>query len=268
MVLETVGLSPPAILWSVAVHAVVLIVLLKIQSLIASCTNPRGTRFRTISEFFFSIAWVVLSLENTFLFSMWSELGGVIALGLRLFLTSLLFRRVYGNPCEALYSYLDRPPQFRRIAVLLRPLFAQVFAVPIGIVISLGIWNLLALTNEDYLKFLDTKLEYFLSVHPILGFAIEASISFLLFLPGIVLPMSLLLNFLEPLLIRFLVHHFGMSTGAFMNPMVALSSFLMWHAHTMQLSSVAVHLFVFFLGPVTGTLVAVSVAQCCKRKPH
>ena len=173
MVLETLKPSPPAIVWSVVVHAVVLFVLLKIQNLISSYTNPRGTRFRTISEFFFSIAWVVLSMENTFLFSMWSEIGGVIALGLRLFLTSLLFRKVYGNPCEALYSYLDRPPEFRRLAIFLRPFCAQLLAIPIGIIVSLSIWNLLALTNEDYFNFLDTKLEYFLSVHPIAGFGID-----------------------------------------------------------------------------------------------
>lgn len=257
--------SLAAIFWSVAVHAVVIFVLLRIQKFVSSCTNPRGTRFRIISEFFFSIAWVVLSLENTFLFS-WSETGGVIALGLRLFLASLLFRKVFGNPCEALYYYFDHPPELRRLSVFLRPFCAQILAIPIGIAISLAIWNLLALTNTDYLLFLEQKFDYFLSVHPLVGFVIEASISFLVFLPGIILPSSLLLSFLEPLFIMFLVHHFGMSTGAFMNPMVALSSFLMWHLNSVDLWSFGVHLFVFFLGPVAGTLAAVGVAQCCKRK--
>lgn len=257
--------GPTAILWSVCVHAVVIFVLFRIQKIMSTHTNPRGTRFRTISEFFFSIAWIVLSLENTFLF-MWSEMGGVIALGLRLFLASLLFQKVFGNPCEALYYYLKCPPEIRRLSLFLRPFCAQMLAIPVGIATSLLIWNLLALTNDDYLLFLDKKFDYFLSVHPLIGFAIEASISFTVFLPGIVLPSSRLLRFLEPLLIMFLVHRFSMTTGAFMNPMVAMSSFLMWHSSSMEIWNLGIHLFVFFLGPVTGTLLAVGITQCCKRK--
>lgn len=257
---------PTLFLWSITIHIVVFLVILKTQQQLASYAyESHGTRYFTISEFLFSVAWVVLSLENTMIFVMMSETSGVIVLGLRLFVSSIFFQKMFGNPCGALYVYLSRW-NTRTPSTLIRPLCAQILAIPFGICITLTLWNMLATVNKDYSIFLEKKdIEYFLSVHPGKGFLVEATVSFLMFLPGIFISKSTstLMSFLEAVFDVFLVHIFGGVTGAFMNPMVAVSCYLMWHYHY---TGAWEHMFVFFLGPLVGTTLAVCVARYYKRK--
>ena len=257
---------PAIFVWSVGVHAVVILVVLKLQQLTVQVTIPRGVRFSTTRELLYSIAWVVMTLENTYLFVMWSKMGGVVALGLRVFSTSMIFNEVHGNPCGAVFYYLDHWPS-KKLSSLLRPLCAQLLAVPMGIAISMIMWNLLAIVNKDYSGILDKEVEYFLFVHPFAGFFIEASISFLMFMPKILIPSSAFLHPLQAFFCMFLVYHVGILTGAFMNPMSAFACYLVWHSHYLGLWDFLVHLFVFLLGPILGTCLAVGVQKYVKRTP-
>lgn len=253
---------PTLYIWTVTIHIVVFLVILKTKQL--ASYDSHGNRYFTMYEFLFSVGWVVLSLENTMIFIMMSETSGVVVLGLRLFVSSIFFQKMFGNPCGTLYVYLSRW-NTRKASTLICPLCAQVLAIPFGICITLTVWNILATVNKDYSIFLEKEIEYFLSVHPGKGFLVEATVSFLMFLPGIFISTSTstFLSFLEAIFDVFLVHTFGGVTGAFMNPMVALSCYLMWHYHY---TGAWEHMFVFFLGPLVGTMMAVGVARYYKRK--
>lgn len=198
-------------------------------------------------------------MESTVLFYMWSEMSGMYVLWLRLFISPILFHKVFGNPCDVLYCYLMR---FRKSDGMVRnALIAQLLAIPVGVGAALLIWNLMAGVSDDYSIFLEKKLDYFLSVHPLLGFLIEATISFLMFMPGIFLPASIFFRVLENVFVVGLVYQFGVQTGAFMNPMVATACLLMWHSEVLGVWGLCVHTFVFFFGPLFGTLMAVKVAR-------
>ena len=254
---------PTLFLCTITIHVVVFLVTLKTQQLVSYVYDSHGTSYFTIIEFLFSVAWVVLSLENTMIFIMMSETSGVAFLGLRLFVSSIFFQNMFGNPCGALYVYLNRW-NTRKASTLIRPLCAHVLAIPFGIYITLSLWNILATVNKDYSIFLEKEIEYSLSVHPGKGFLAEAMVSFLMFLPSIFISTpTTILSFLETIYDVFLVHLFGDVTGAFMNPMVALSCYLMWHYHHTDAWE---HMFVFLLGPLVGTIMAVAVARWYKRK--
>lgn len=260
--MQLLQLIPPILIWSAFVHLAVVLAVFLIQHLLRHFINPKGSRFRTISEFLFSVGWVVLTLENTFLFDVRSELCGVIVLGLRLFVSPMLFRKVFGNPCEVLYYYLMRSPRLHKSGIILfRALLAEALAIPVGVCMSVIMWKLLASVNGEYSTFMEKNLDPFLSISPWAGFLMEACISFLMFMPGLVLPPSLFFSFVETFFIMGLVYYFGMWTGAFMNPMAATSCLLMWHSRSLQPWDVGVHLFVFLLGPLLGTLAAVKVAR-------
>lgn len=259
---------PPLLFWSLAVHIGVCLIILQTQAILRCYMQPRSSTFRTVSELLFSVGWVVLTLENTLLFHMRSEVSGVTALGLRLFISPMLFRKVFGNPCEVLYYHLTRSSRYRRStsSMLGHAILAQMVAVPVGVALSLLLWKLLASVNDDYSTFVKQDLEYFLSVQPMTGFLVEAFISFLTFMPGIFLPQTLFCNLLETLFVVGIVCQFGVMTGAFMNPMAAVSSLLMWHATSLEAWDLGVHVLVFILGPLCGTLLAVKVARWRHRK--
>lgn len=247
--------------WSALVHTAVILAILKLQGLASRVARPKGARYSIISEFLFSTAWVVMSLENNILSVMWSVMSGVVALGLRIFVTSLIFQGVYGNPCQALYFYLSHWPT-KRLATFTRLVFAQMLAIPVGVTVTLILWRVLAVISVDYSNFFDKEVVYFLSVHPVVGFLIEAAISLLTFLPRIFIRSSMFRKSVEAILVMFLVGQFGMLTGAFMNPMAALSSYLMWHWRYLGAWDIFVHVFVFIFGPLVGTVIAVGVAKC------
>lgn len=250
----------PSLIWSILIHCAIIVVVVQLQQVVHHFFNRRKPHYKYLNEFLFSIGWVALTLENTFLFYMHSDVSGVLALGLRLFTSPLIFRRVFGNPCEVVYHYLLRSPR-RSGRLLVHALAAEALAIPFGIGVSVLVWRLVGTVNADYAEFYDKQLDYFLSISPIEGFLIEALISFLMFMPGVFLPVSVFCNFIETLFIMGLVYHFGVWTGAFMNPMAAMSCLLMWHYRSMAVKDLGVHFFVFFLGPFIGTLLAVKVAR-------
>lgn len=256
-------LVPPIFLWSAVVHIGVILVILKLQKLVSQVTNPHGARYWTISEFLVSVAWVIMSFESASISIMWSEGGGLLALGLRLFFTSLIFHEVYMNPCGALFYYLTHWPS-KKLSAFLRPLGAQMLAIPFGVVVSIIMWRTAAIVNTDYAILLEKELNYFLDVPPLTGFLVEAFITFLTSLPKIFITSPTFLSVFDPIFVVFIVSQFTVFTGANMNPLTAFSGYLMWHAHYLGVRDLFVHFFVFFLGPLAGTVLAVGVHNSYK----
>ena len=260
---------PLFLLWSALVHFAMLLAVLKLQQRLT--TSPGGIRYATISEFLYSVLWVATSLENVILFSMWSYSSGLAVLGLRLFVNPQIFPTVFGNPCGAFYSYLCEQPAIK-LSTFLRQLCAEILAIPFGMVIALMVWRVLAAVDGDYATFWDKKAEYFLSVDPLRGFIVEGGITFCMFLPSIVASRtsydvsSILFRLVEVTFILCLIAQLGAMTGTFMNPIAAFSFYLMWH-HTQDFFQ---HIFIYFLAPMTGTLMAAGLASLCRKRkdPH
>ena len=247
--------------WSIAVQLLAVLSFSALQRRHTPSTTTTTTTTTTVFEFLFTVTWIVMVLENTIISKIWSAPYGILALGLRMFLTPMVVEGVHGNPCWALYSYLQTPPQLRNLSSSLSLLVAQISSVPTGICISLILWHCLATVSNDHLYFLDMELDHFLSAPPLTGFLVEVLVTFLMFLPEIFLPNSIVFRLLDTFFILFLVSYFGMMTGAFMNPTAALACWLMWHSRTGSLWEVGVHFFVFWLGPFLGTAMAAGVRR-------
>ena len=267
---------PLFLLWSALIHFAMLLGVLKLQQRLASgLKSPRGIRYTTISEFLYSVLWVATSLENAIVFSMWSYRSGLAVLGLRLFANPQIFPALFGNPCGAFYSYLCQHPA-KRLSTFLRQLCAQFLAIPFGMVIALTVWRVLAAVDGNYAIFWDKKAEYFLSVDPLTGFVVEGGITFCMFLPSIVASRisynmsSTLYKFVEVAFILCLITQLSAMTGTFMNPIAAFSFYLTWHLRLKGAQDLFQHIFIYFLAPMTGTLMAAGLANLCKKRkdPH
>ena len=246
-------------LWSIALSLSVAAMLVYTKNLLhVSKSSPLV--LCTVNEFLFSIVWVILSLETVLISNMWSKASGLAFLGFRLLLLPLLVQDVSGNPCLLLYNYLHTHPPLRNGSFFIYSIIAQAFAVPIGIIISILLWQLLATVSNDHFHFLEMELNHFLSVTPLTGVIIEISVTFLMFMPGIFFTESVIFRIFNVLFVISLISLFGVLTGAFMNPMVAFACLFMWHSKALNVWELGVFLQVFCLGPMVGTVMAVGVA--------
>lgn len=255
--------------WSYMVHLSVAALLVLLQN-VFSVSKTLDPYFKFLNEFLASMTWLVWSLENTVVGFMWSRTSGLMILWIRLLLGPLVLRRAYCNPCVILYDYLFNRQSWKNRRECLLYLLAELLAVPASLALAMTMWNFLADygLSHDHAHFLQEKPEYFLSVPNFTGFTIETLVSFLMFMPGMVFSQSLRSTILEALFIVILVFLFGPLTGACMNPIVALSLLLMWHYGDTDPTTVAVHLFIFWLGPLVGTVIAVGVAKLTFGKQH
>lgn len=258
--------------WSYLVLFAVAVVLVLVQHLLllSKTLNPY---FKFLNEFLASVAWVVWSLENAVVGSMWSKTFSLITLGIRLLLGPLVMRQAHSNPCNIVYQFFTSQARKNNCdngGEFLLDFIAEVLAIPAGLGLAMTIWSFLADygLSYDHSHFIQEEMDSFLSVPLLTGFAIEITVSFFMFMPGIFLPRSKLMTFAEVIFILFLIILFGPFTGAFMNPMVASSYLLMWHYRHVDPAVVAVHLFVFWLGPLIGSMMAVGIARSRSRKVH
>lgn len=256
--------------WSYLVHFAVAGVLVLVQNLL-SLSKALNIHFTFLNEFFASVAWNVWSLENLLICCMWSQRSCLLSLWFRLLLGPLVLQRGYANPCSLLFRYLSNThPRSNDGRECLLLFLAQLLAIPAGLALSMTIWNFLAESglSDDHTTFLHEKMEFFLSVPPFTGFLIEIFVTLLTFIPGISFPESIPMTIVNVFLIVFLVFWFGAHTGAFMNPMVALTYLLMWHYGNANSSTMLIHLFVFWVGPLVATVMAVFVARFLPGKRH
>lgn len=250
----------PLTIWSTIVFSGVSVALAGTQRLVSLCPllSPHSS---IINEFLFSLFWVVSTMENILITNMTSKISGLVVLGLRLLFSPIISQRVHGNPCSTLYQYLKEPAHSRKTTPLFLPICVQLLAVPLGIASSLAIWQLISPMSDYHFYFLEKKIDSFLSIPPVAGFFTEM-ISFLMFMPQIFLPDSKFFKVVDVFFIVYLISQFGMLTGAFMNPMAALASVLMWHSESFWfLQELWIHVTVFWFGPFIGTILAVSVAN-------
>ena len=251
------------------VHFIAAAALILLQNLL-SLSKTLDPHFKFLNEFIASVIWNVWSLESFLVFCTWSQQFGLLTLGLRLLLGPLLLRQAYVNPCGLLFTYLSSQPGNKKGRELFLHFCAELLAIPASLAFSMAIWNFLDELglSDDHTNFLQEKVKFFLSVPPFTGFTIEIFVTFLMFMPGTFAFPSTLLRIAETFLIVFLVFQFGSCTGAFMNPMVALTYLLMWHYGDTHPSTLVIHLFVFWVGPLVGTVMALGMARFLSNKVH
>ena len=263
--------------WSYVIHIVVILLVVGFKKVLITSKVERrwmsSPSFRFLNEFLVSIVWVVCSLECTVVGVTWSRISVLVVMALRLLLAPPFLSHAHFNPCCTFYQYLLNDRTGRRMGSIwnyVLHFLAEVLAIPVGMLLSLAMWKFLALYNisQDHTHFLKAQPDFFLSVSTLAGFSIELSVSFVMFLPGILFSETQAIRVMQVLLVTLLVSVFGPLTGAFMNPMVALSYLLMWHHGILDTSSIAVHLFVFWVGPLVGTAMAVGVARRSFQKQH
>ena len=226
----------------------------------------KGPLYKFFNEFVASVAWVVWALENITVFTMWSRPSGFLILGLRLFFGPFLLRQAYFNPCVLVFKFLiDKRSQgeISRNGGPFILLLAQLVAVPVGIAVHLILWTFLAKSalSEYHDHFLSEEVIHFLRVPILVGFIIETFLAFLMFLPGLYISQVIPAQFTGTLFSLLLIFIFGPWTGALMNPIVALSFWIMWHYGSVGLWTTAVHVFVYWAGPMTGAAMAAGVAR-------
>ena len=260
-------------IWSYVIHAITVCLVIGCRSAISAVLKRGGTSqaaiiFKFFDELLSSTAWVVFSLECPVVGITRSKTSLLAIIALRLFLAPPFLGSTHFNPCGTLYRYLlgvgvDQDITKPSLRTSLVHLLAETLAIPLGSLISMATWTILAENNlsSDHTYFLDAQPEFFLSVSSPTGFVIELSISFVMFLLSILLPETRVYRISQVLLMTFLISIFGPMTGAFINPMVALTFLLMWHRGMLGLSALASHFFVFWLGPLVGTAMAVGVVR-------
>ena len=244
--------------WSVLAHIVVALPVLLCQSLL-----KRSAYFRPINEFLCSFLWTAWSLECVVIGS--STLAPFI-LFLRLLVPRYAFRGAYTNPCSALFECMEKGLRRQRhFKNLFSSIAIEVIATFFAIIYCYVMWNVLGSTiSEDHRQFLGAKPEYFLQVSLLPGFLMELFLTFVAWIPKLVMKDSLHMVLVQASLTTCLVVQFSGSTGAFMNPVTALSFVLAWHrlGATARLLE---HFIVYWGGPLVGTALAVAMAQYHKR---
>lgn len=113
----------------------------------------------------------------------------------------------------------------------------------------------------DHQQFLLVKPDYFLQVPILSGFLLEFLLTFVCWMPKLLMKDSFYMVLVQACLVVYLVFQFEGSTGAFMNPVTALSFVLTWH----RLGAVE-HFIVYWVGPLLGTALAVAIARYRERE--
>jgi len=263
-------------IWSYLIHVITMCLVIGCKSAISAVLKrPGGTPqaaiiFEFFDELLSSMAWVIFSLECPVVGVAWSKTSLLTIIALRLFLAPPFLGSTHFNPCVTLYQYLlgvgvDSGSEVKKpsLTTSLLHLLAEILAIPLGSLFSILTWTALAENDlsSDHIYFMNAQPEFFLSVSSPTGFVIELSISFVMFLLAILLPDTRIYRISQVLLMTFLISIFGSMTGAFINPIAALTFLLMWHRGILGPSSLASHFFVFWLGPLVGTAMAVGVVR-------
>ena len=246
--------------WSVCAHVVPAVPVLLCQFLLR-----RSAYFRPINEFLCSFLWSTWSLECVVVGYTGSSTLALFTLFLRLLVLPYILHGAYINPCGALYEYgcVEKGSRRRQhFQQLFSNIAIEVTATFFAIIYCYVVWNVLGSTiSEDHQQFLQVKPDYFLQVPILAGFLVELLLTFVSWIPRLLMKDSLYMVLVQACLIIYLVFQFQESTGAFMNPVTALSFALVWH----RLGAVE-HFIVYWGGPLLGTALAVTITRYRKHK--
>ena len=247
--------------WSVAAHVVVGCVVVGLQG------KLRGShRFSDWNEYLCTLLWVCWTLETSVISFASSNLHGHFSLFLRLLLWPLLSHDACVNPLNSVYLAVTEG-SVRNVP---RRLGIQLVAMATGLVYSALSWRVLSSwLSETHLNFTNTCFNPFLNVTLAEGFLLELIMSFVMYLPRLVITTGFTCTFVSAVLTCVMILCLEHTTGAFMNPLVALSSNLLWHGGSLSLTGMWEMAVVYWLGPVLGTvLVARLDIWISHQKPH
>lgn len=252
VVYSMVGLFP---IWSVLSQLVAVMILIGTQNLLLKNKTTRK-HFDVLNEFLCSFAWVWWSMETILLSYTRSPSVGLLSLFLRLVIYPYISHGAPNNPLTSLYIYFTKTdPKRRKFSRFCLSVAIQLFTMVLALTYCHYYWRFLGvMVSNDHLGFLEAKFNYFLRTSPLYGLLNELFLAFAMYVPSIFLPPSFFLIVVDSVFVVILIINFNTLTGAYMNPISALSSTLYWHDLAPQ--DYLVHIIVFWLGPFVGTRMA------------
>ena len=238
----------------------------------ASLAPKTSPRYQTVNEFLCSVVWVAWGLEGAALAYTYSSNLSLLNLFIRLVLCPYLLRGAFFNPVNVFLSRLqeDKVDHHRRpIQELLSLVAMEILGTFCGVYYYYFVWSVLGVTvSPDHDRVMEGEIEYFLRVSPVYGFALELAMTFICYLPSLFMKQELPRIVIEAAIIVSLVMSFGSSTGAFMNPISALSFILTWHTYELTMTDYLTYFAVFWLGPCAGAWLVAMVGRIKTQKTH
>ena len=236
--------------WSLASHFIVAAALLSLQQVVR-----KSRHFSIANEFLCTVLWVSWTLECYVIGFASSSLHALVVLFVRLLLGPILFQGAYVNPCNCVFAAVEERSGKKLPTYLLVQLVAMVTAL----VYSTLSWRFLSQWLSDiHQSFLDSRPNPFLQVPAWAGFSLELAMTFACFLPRLAMRQGFPCTFISALITCVLIFLLETTTGAFMNPLLAASSSLVWHS--LSLREYLVHFVVYWVGPIAGSVLAARLA--------
>lgn len=247
--------------WSLFTHSLLAFVLL----LARLALRRRSLLVALVNEVLVTLLWCSWSLEGLLVGTLVSPWLALLSLFLRLLLLPYIARDAYMNPCAVLYRHWGLPWR-RLLSILLTNTFLQLVGMALSVAYSLSVWMALGSTVSDlHGRFMSLRINAFLTVHSVAGFLLELTMTFLSLVPKLLMNSGFSLTIVESVVCCYLVFLLGDSTGAFMNPIIALSFVLVCHPGSVQLFR---HLVVYWLAPLLATVAAIWAGNVLRAKPH
>ena len=230
--------------WSLLAHIFVGVTILGLQQTV------RGSRqFSDWNEFLCTAVWVYWSLETAVIAFASSSLHANFTLFLRLLLWPAFFQDACVNPLNSIFLAVQR----RSVRHLPRCLAIQLVAMGTGVAYSaLSWWVMGSWLSLTHLNFLSSRASPFLNVSVTEGFLLELAMSFAMYLPRLILKAGFVCTFVSAVQTCVMILCLEHTTGAFMNPLIALSVSLLWHP--LSLPGLWELALVYWLGPIIGTV--------------
>lgn len=244
-ILSHISAFPP---WSIAAHVLVAGVVLAIQRAVSE-----SQQFSSLNEYLCTLLWVCWSLEMSVIGFASSNFHALFTLFVRLLLWPFLFHDACVNPCNSVYMAVKG----KSVKNVPRYFGIQFIAMATGLLYSAVTWRFLSSwVSDTHLSFMSSRANPFLNVSIVAGFLLELAMSFAMYLPRLVMRTGFTCTFVSAVLTCVMIILLEHTTGAFMNPLIALSLSLLWHYGSLSMSDFSVLLFVYWLAPLLGTVLA------------
>ena len=255
--LTGISAIPP---WSITAHLVVGLLVVTLQQ-----TLRNSHQFSSWNEYLCTLLWVCWTLEASVIGFASSSNNTLLALFLRMLLWPLLSYDACVNPLNSVYLAV----QEKSVRGIPRCLVIQLLAMVSGIAYSILTWRFLgAWVSDTHFHFMGSTANPFLNVGAAEGFLLELGMAFFMYLPRLVMGTSFTSTFVSATWTCVMIILLEHTTGAFMNPLIALSSSLVWHTGSLSAVGVVEMVVVYWLAPVIGTVLAATMDTWISRKPH
>lgn len=234
--------------WSIAAHLVVCVLVVVLQR-----AGRSSRQFSSLNEYLCTILWVCWTLESSVIGYASSNLHTMSSLFIRLLLWPSLALDACVNPCNSIYNAV----QEKSLRKIPHYIVIQFFAMVTGLLYCGVTWRFLSSgLSATHQGFMTSRASPFLKVSILEGFLLELGMSFVMYLPKLVIRTGFTCNFISAAVTCVMVFLFEHTTGAFMNPIIALSSNLLWHSATFRLGALFVMVVVYWLAPFLGAMLA------------